>query len=327
MRSFRFRNAGVLTLGLLPLLAGCSDLRVLQPAGPVGLADRQVILIAFALMLIVVIPVIIMSVAIPWRYRAGNQKAAYKPEWTHSTAVEVIVWLVPALIVAALGLLAWNSTHRLDPYAPLPSSKPPLQVEVVSMDWKWLFIYPDLGIASVNQLVFPTGRPLSLRLTSDSVMTSFFIPRLGSQIYAMAGMQTRLNLQADQAGKYLGENSQYSGKGFSFMQFQADATDDNSFNQWVEKVRNSPMTLDKSGFAQLGKPTMDSPVSYYGKVTPSLFETILGKFGSMAGDMRMSKPMPPATPKLGPSTLPEMSPDPEKTHETKTTQPQPQEVS
>jgi len=327
MSSFRLRNAGILTLGLLPLLAGCSDLRVLQPVGPIGLADRQVILIAFALMMIVVIPVIVMSVAIPWRYRAGNRKAAYKPEWKHSTAIEVVVWLVPALIVAALGVLVWNSTHRLDPYAPLPSSQQPVQVEVVSMDWKWLFIYPQLGIASVNQLVFPTGRPLELRLTSDSVMTSFFIPRLGSQIYAMAGMQTRLNLQADQAGNYLGENSQYSGKGFSFMQFQAEARDAKGFSQWVRQVKDSPKTLDEKGFDRLEKPTMHTPVSHYGKVAPGLFETIVAKFGGMAGDKPMSKPVPLAAPKTGASAKPDKSPDPDKTQATKTTQPQPQEVS
>ena len=312
MRSFCLRITGVLTLGLLTLLSGCSDLRILQPVGPIGVANRHVILIAFALMMIVVIPVIVMSVAIPWRYRAGNSKAVYKPEWTHSTAVEVVVWLIPALIVAALGLLVWNSTHRLDPYAPLPASQQPLQVEVVSMDWKWLFIYPQLGIASVNQLVFPTGRPLDLRLTSDSVMTSFFIPRLGSQIYAMAGMQTRLNLQADQAGKYLGENSQYSGKGFSFMQFQAQATDANGFRKWVRQVKNSPMTLNKTGFAQLENPDMHSPVSYYGKVTPGLFETIMGKFGGIAGDMYISKPMPLATPKPEPSATPVETRNPQK---------------
>ena len=324
-RSFCLRITGVLTLGLLTLLSGCSDLRILQPVGPIGVADRQVILIAFALMMIVVIPVIVMSVAIPWRYHAGNSKAAYKPEWTHSTAVEVVVWLIPALIVAALGLLVWNSTHRLDPYAPLPASQQPLQVEVVSMDWKWLFIYPQLGIASVNQLVFPTGRPLDLRLTSDSVMTSFFIPRLGSQIYAMAGMQTRLNLQADQAGKYLGENSQYSGKGFSFMQFQAQATDANGFSKWVRQVKNSPMTLNKTGFAQLENPDMHSPVSYYGKVTPGLFETIMGKFGGMAQDQTMAAPL--TAPTAGPTAPPAESPNTNKSQATKTTQPQTQEVS
>jgi cytochrome o ubiquinol oxidase subunit II len=325
MRSFRLRTAGVLSLVLLPLLAGCSDLRILQPVGPIGVADRQVILIAFALMMIVVIPVIVMSVAIPWRYRAGNSKAAYRPEWTHSTAVEVVVWTVPALIVAALGVLVWTSTHRLDPYAPIASSQPPLQVEVVSMDWKWLFIYPQLGIASVNQLVFPTGRPLDLRLTSDSVMTAFFIPRVGSQIYAMAGMQTRLNLQADQAGTYLGENSQYSGKGFSFMQFQAKATDAKDFNQWVSQVKNSPMTLDKTGFAQLEKPTMHSPVTLYGKVAPNLFETIMAKFGGMTQNQSMTAPV--TAPTAGASAPPKESPGANKIQAIKTTQPQLQEVS
>jgi cytochrome o ubiquinol oxidase subunit 2 len=325
MKNLRLGTTGVLSLGLLPLLAGCSDLRILEPVGSIGVADRQVILIAFALMMIVVIPVIGMSVAIPWRYRAGNHRAVYKPEWTHSTAVEVVVWLVPALIVAALGLLVWNSTYRLDPYAPLSSSQQPVQVDVVSMDWKWLFIYPQLGIASVNQLVFPTGRPLSLRLTSDSVMTSFFIPRLGSQIYAMAGMQTRLNLQADQAGNYLGENNQYSGKGFSFMQFQAQATDAKGFDQWVQRVRRSPLKLDRTGFAQLERPVMHSPVTHYGKVSPGLFENIMARFGGMAQDHPMT--IPEKAPTAGPSAQPEKSSDAEKTQATKTTQPQPQEVS
>jgi cytochrome o ubiquinol oxidase subunit II len=200
------------------------------------------------------------------------------------------VWLVPTLIVGALGVLVWTSTHRLDPYKPIESGVPAIEVEAVSMDWKWLFIYPRLGIATVNQLVFPTETPLSLRITSDTVMTAFFVPQLGSQIYAMAGMETRLNLQADEPGTYLGENTQYSGDGFSHMRFDAVATTKEDFDQWVEEVRQSPETLDRDRLEEIEKPSARVPVEHFSGVTPKLFETIVAKYMSMGGDEPMSMP-------------------------------------
>jgi cytochrome o ubiquinol oxidase subunit 2 len=297
MRRLSLRAAGFL---LLPLLSGCSDLRLLEPGGPIGAADRDVILAAFGLMLIVLIPAIIMSIAIPWHYRATNKKAVYAPDWKHSNRIEAVVWTVPALVVAALGLLVWVSTHRLDPYKPIASAQAPVEVEAVSMDWKWLFIYPQLGIATVNQLAFPAKTPLSLRITSDTVMTSFFIPRLGSQIYAMAGMDTRLNLAADKPGKYLGENTQYSGRGFSRMHFDALAMSRKDFNRWVKKVRQSPRVLDRASLAQLEKPSAGVPVEHFSAVSSKLFDSIIAKYKhpssgrakTAAGSAAVQKPAP-----------------------------------
>jgi cytochrome o ubiquinol oxidase subunit 2 len=242
-------------------------------------------------MLIVVIPVLVMSVGIPWRYRASNTKAKYDPEWRHSNLIEAVIWIGPALIVAALGVLVWTSTHRLDPYKALSSERPPVEVEAVSLDWKWLFIYPELGIATVNQLVFPVNTPLSLRITSDTVMTAFFIPQLGSQIYSMAGMETRLNLMADEPGNYWGDNSQYSGNGFHDMHFEAKATTPEAFGQWVDQVKQSSLQLDDAELAKLEKPSAGwVPVAHFSAVKPKLFDSIMGKYMSMAGMSSMSMP-------------------------------------
>jgi cytochrome o ubiquinol oxidase subunit 2 len=281
---------GLVTLALVPLLGGCSNLLVLEPKGPIGDAERVLILQSIGLMLIVAVPVIAMSIIIPWRYRATNTKATYAPGWTHSNRVEAVVWLVPTLIVAALGFLVWTSTHRLDPYKPIVSDVPPLEVEAVSLNWKWLFIYPRLGIATLNQLVFPTNTPLSLRITSDSVMTAFFVPQLGSQIYAMAGMETKLNLEADETGKYLGENTQYSGSGYSYMNFDAMATSREDFDRWVEKVKRSPEVLNKGRLAEIEKPSARMPVEHFSSVTPKLFEAIIAKYMSMGRDEPVSMP-------------------------------------
>jgi cytochrome o ubiquinol oxidase subunit 2 len=288
MRGIHVRTVGaLLALSLVPLLSGCSDLYILEPKGPIGEAERILILQSFGLMLIVVVPVIVLSILIPWRYRATNTKATYTPDWAHSILIEVVVWLVPALIVGALGVLMWGSTHRLDPYKPIASDVPPLEVEAVSLDWKWLFIYPQLSIATLNQLVFPAKTPLSLRITSDTVMTSFFVPQLGSQIYAMAGMETKLNLEADKTGKYLGENTQYSGNGYSYMRFDAMATTKEDFDRWVEKVKRSPEVLDHERLAEIEKPSARVPVEHFSGVTPKLFDSIIAKYMSMGGDESM----------------------------------------
>ena len=177
-------------IGLVALLSGCSNLDLLNSKGSVGIAERNLIATSTWAMLIVVIPVIAMTLLFAWRYRATNKNAEYRPNWSHSTGIEIAIWTIPTLIILFLGVLTWKSTHELDPYRPLESSVKPINVEVVALDWKWLFIYPDLGIASVNQLALPVGTPVNFNITSDSVMNSFFIPQLGGQIYAMAGMQT-----------------------------------------------------------------------------------------------------------------------------------------
>jgi cytochrome o ubiquinol oxidase subunit 2 len=259
---------------------GCSRLILLDPKGPIGDTERFVILTAFALMLIVVIPVFIMAFWFPWKYRAGNPKATYLPKWSHSAKIEWVIWLVPAVIVTCLSVLVWHTTYHLDPYKPIDSAVKPLRIEAVSLDWKWLFIYPDQQIAVVNELVFPAHVPLSFRITSATVMTSFFIPQLGSQIYAMGGMQTRLHLLADEPGRYAGQNQQYSGRGYSDMNFTATALSREQFEAWIQKVRKSGDKLDPARLEQLETPSVRYPVTYFSSVKAGLFDRILHRFGS-----------------------------------------------
>lgn len=268
------------------LLSGC-DMALMNPKGQVGLEQRSLILTAIGLMLIVVVPVIIMTIVFAWKFRASNEKAKYTPNWSHSSKIEAVVWTVPIIIIVILGTITWKTTHSLDPYKPLASETKPINIEVVSLDWKWLFIYPDLGIASVNELAFPTNVPVNFKLTSDTVMNSFFIPRLGGQIYAMAGMQTKLHLIANEAGKYDGISGGYSGKGFSGMKFTAIATPgQQEFDQWVANVRASSGKLDTTeAFNTLAKPSEFHPVEYFSSVQPELFENIIRKF--IGNDMHM----------------------------------------
>ena len=222
-------------LGML-LLSGC-NWTLLDPKGQVGIEQKNLILIATGLMLLVVIPVIIMTLAFAWKYRASNKAATYTPDWSHSTKIEAAVWIIPILIIIALGYVTYHSTHKLDPYRPLDSDVKPVQIDVVALDWKWLFIYPEQGIATVNKIVFPANTPVNFRVTSDAVMNSFFIPQLGGQIYAMAGMQTHLHLLADEPGVFRGFSANYSGYGFSQMRFKAHSVTEPEFAQWVEAVK------------------------------------------------------------------------------------------
>jgi cytochrome o ubiquinol oxidase subunit 2 len=202
------------------------------------------------------------------------------PKWAHSTPIEIVVWLVPSLIILYLAILTWNSTHALDPYKPLQSSVKPINVEVVALDWKWLFIYPDLGIASVNQLEFPVGTPVNFRITSDSVMNSFFIPQLGGQIYAMAGMQTQLHLMANEAGNYAGESANFSGDGFSDMKFRAIAASGADFDTWVKQVRAASKDLDADVYHGVAAPSEKVPVQFFSHVDPALFNNIIAKYNN-----------------------------------------------
>jgi cytochrome o ubiquinol oxidase subunit 2 len=248
---------------------------LLDPSGPIGAAEKSVLLTAIGLMLIVVVPVFLMTFWFAWRYRASNRKARYAPEWASSGKIELAVWLVPAVIVSLLGLLTWNATHRLSPYRPLASAKDPLPIDAVAMNWKWLFIYPRQHIATVNQLALPTNVPVSFRLTSQTVMASFFIPRLGSQIYAMPGMRTKLHLLADKAGIYTGRNFQFSGRGYSWMQFQVIATSPQKFDVWIDKIKRSSRKLNLAAFQKLERPSIETPTIYYAAVHPHLFEYII----------------------------------------------------
>jgi cytochrome o ubiquinol oxidase subunit II len=267
--------------GLLVSLAGCSgNLAVLDPKGSVGMAEKSLIATATWAMLLVVVPVIILTLVFAWRYRASNRNATYAPKWAHSTAIEVVVWAIPAVIILFLAILTWRTSHELDPYKPLESSVKPINVEVVALNWKWLFIYPDLGIASVNQLAVPVGTPVNFRITSDSVMNSFFIPQLGTQVYAMAGMQTRLHLIADEAGDYAGLSSNYSGAGFSDMKFRTLATSQKDFDAWVQKVKASQTQLSMDQYATVAQPQDKAPVQYFSTVDPKLFNNIIAKYNN-----------------------------------------------
>jgi cytochrome o ubiquinol oxidase subunit 2 len=269
-----------MAVGAACLLSGCNfrAAPVLDPAGPIAQSERDLLFTAVVLMLIVVIPVFVMAFLFAWRYRAKNGKGRYTPDWSYSAGIDAVIWLVPAVIVVALGLLLWGATHRLDPYKPLASVDQPTEVQVVAQDWKWLFIYPEQQIAVVNQLVFPSGKPLSLRITSDTVMNSFYIPALGGQIYAMAGMQTRLHLLADEPGRFMGRNSQYSGRGFSDQHFEAVATSPEDFETWVAKVKQSPDKLDSPTYQALAAPSIAHPVTYYSTVEPNLFDQTIAKY-------------------------------------------------
>lgn len=274
------RLFGILPFFGMLFLSGC-DWTLLNPKGQVGIDERNLILLAFALMLTVVIPVIVMALLFAWRYRASNRNATYAPEWAHSTKIEAVVWGVPLLIIAVLGYVTYVSTHHLDPYRPLDSDVKPVRIQVVALDWKWLFIYPDQGIATVNKIVFPAHTPVAFEITSDAVMNSFFIPALGGQIYAMAGMQTKLHLIANQEGDFQGISANYSGAGFTGMSFQAQATTQAAFDSWVNEVKNSPKKLDSAEYTALAKPSEKNPVALYASVPPNLFHTIIDKYEGM----------------------------------------------
>jgi cytochrome o ubiquinol oxidase subunit II len=263
--------------GLLLLLSGCSEVALLHPGGPIAASELFVILVAFGLMLIVVIPVVVMALWFPRRYREGNPRGGYDPAWSDSARVDAVIWLIPAAIVAVLATLTWRESHRLDPAVPIRSEVAPLEVDVVSLDWKWLFIYPQQGVAAVNQLVIPARTPISFRLTSGSVMTSFFIPQLGSQIYAMAGRQSRLHLMADAPGVYAGQNQQFSGRGFSGMHFKVLALAPAQFDDWVRNARRARETLDLARFRELSRPGADAPVTVYSGVSPGLFDAVVNR--------------------------------------------------
>jgi cytochrome o ubiquinol oxidase subunit 2 len=284
-RSFKGRGAGRLAgaSSLALLLSGCSRVALLDPGGPIAASERSLILVAFGLMLLVVVPVVVMAVWFPRRYRAGDPRGGYDPEWSESARVDAVIWLIPAVIVLVLGVLTWRESHRLDPAVPIASNVRPLEVEVVSLEWKWLFIYPREGVAAVNQLVIPANTPLNFRLTSDSVLTSFFIPRLGSQIYAMAGGQSRLHLMADRPGVYEGHNQQFNGGGFADMHFKVLALTPGEFDAWVRKIRRGQAALDDAQLAMLRQPGASYPVTFYAQVSPDLFERIVNRYRSGNG--------------------------------------------
>ncbi|MBJ7536312.1 ubiquinol oxidase subunit II [Marinomonas sp. C1424] len=276
---------------MVGLLAGCQG-GVLDPKGQVGIEEKQLIIVATLLMLLVVIPVIFMTLYFAWKYREGRDEI-YEPKWSHSTKIETIVWVIPIIIIIVLGVITWKSTQDLDPYKPLEHDKDHINVEVVSMNWKWLFIYPDLGIASVNELRFPANVPVAFHISSEGTMNSFFIPQLGSQIYSMAGMVTKLHLIANEPGTFKGFSANYSGPGFSGMKFNAIATETEAdFDAWVEGVKAESIAgsinngiLDQVSYDKLAEYDADphhkhkaTPVQYYGSIQSGIFHNNVMKF-------------------------------------------------
>lgn len=281
-----------LSLTIAALLTGCQG-GILDPKGPVAADEKSLIITATVLMLIVVIPVIVLTLVFAWKYRAGNKEAVYDPKWSHSNKIEAVVWLIPCVIVVFLAVLTWKTTHKLDPYRPLDSEKKAITVEVVSFNWKWAFIYPEEGIATVNELVIPTNTPVNFKITADGVMNSFFIPQLGGQIYAMAGMQTKLHLLVNNAGTYRGMSSSFSGGGFSGMNFKVLATaTPEEYKQWVAKVKTANKPFDATALKVLQKDSENNPVEYFSSVTPNMFETILHQYMVMPKGMKMDGSAP-----------------------------------
>ncbi len=266
---------------------------VLDPQGPVATSQLQILINATVIMLAVIVPVIVLTLTFAWWFRAGNKRAKYKPDWAYSGQIELVVWSIPTLIVLFLGGIAWIGSHDLDPRKPLVSANPAVTIQVVSLDWKWLFIYPEQEIASVNRLVMPVGTPVKFQITSATVMNSFFVPQLGSQIYAMSGMTTELNLQADRAGSYPGFSAQFSGEGFSGMRFNADAMPKAEFDAWVANAKQDGSQLDPKSYDELAKPSSAVPPMTYGALAPDMFGHVLRGGQPMASAMgKASQPMP-----------------------------------
>lgn len=247
---------------------------MLDPAGPVGADDANILIVATVIMLAIIIPTILLAFWMAWRYRASNTKAEYLPYWSYSGRIEAIVWSIPILTIMFIGGVIWIGSYKLDPFRPLDSKVPPLEVQVVSLDWKWLFIYPQQGIATVNQLVVPAGTPVHFSITSASVFNAFFIPRLGSMIYAMPGMVSQLHLQADKPGQLWGTSAQFSGDGFSDMQFQVKSVPAAQFGAWASSVRGAGPRLDQTAYAGLIQQSQNVPPQAYGAVDPQLFQAV-----------------------------------------------------
>jgi cytochrome o ubiquinol oxidase subunit 2 len=263
------------TIASLSLLTSGCNRGILDPVGPVGAAEKQILINSTAIMLAIIIPTMIATIAFAFWFRRGNSKATYRPDWEYSGAIEMVVWAIPALTVMLLGGIAWISSHDLDPGKALASNAAPLKVDVVSLDWKWLFIYPDQGIATVNQLVVPAGTPVSFRLTSATVWNSFFVPQMGTMIYTMPRMATHLSLQADRPGVYNGLSSHFSGDGFPGMQFEVQALPPAQFATWAQGAHGSALKLDGAGYAELSRPSSYVKPMTYGAVAPGLFDAIV----------------------------------------------------
>ena len=275
---------GLILLSVM-LFAGCNTI-VMNPAGDIAIQQGRLIVVSTLLMLLIIIPVIALTILFAWHYRKSNTKATYEPDWDHSTQLELVIWGAPLLIIIALGLLTWISTHTLDPYRklsrldeqrPISANVKPLTVEVVALDWKWLFIYPEQGIATVNELAAPVDMPIRFKITASSVMNSFYIPALAGQIYAMPGMETALNAVINKPGDYDGFSANYSGAGFSDMRFKFRGMTPENFDRWVQSAKAAGGSLDRAGYTTLEKPSQREPVRFYRAVDADLYHAIVNR--------------------------------------------------
>nr|WP_251978477.1 ubiquinol oxidase subunit II [Salinicola sp. S1-1-2] len=262
------------------LLSGCGS-ALMDPTGDIGQGLKSLIITAFGLMLIVVIPVIVMTILFAWKYRGTNLAAKYTPNWEHSNVIEVFVWAIPAVIIFFLAILTWQTSHSYDPHKPIASDEETLTIDAISLDWKWLFIYPEQGVATVNEIALPVDTPVHFRVTSGTVMNSFMIPTLGSQIYAMAGMNNDVYLEANEIGTFTGRATHYSGEGFSKMLFDTHVTSQEDFDAWIDQVGQSSETMMfPEDYNELAEESIDNPVEYFSQVSPDLYENLIRSFKS-----------------------------------------------
>lgn len=283
MPSFHRPLRALAPLAALPLLGACNMI-VLDPAGDVARQQGNLVMISTALMLLIIVPVMAATAIFAWRYRAGNKAATYKPDWDHSTQLELLIWAAPLMIIICLGALTWVGTHLLDPYRPLARTAPgkvvaattaPMEVQVVALNWKWLFIYPELGVASVNELALPVDRPVQFRISSSSVMNSFYVPAMAGQIYAMPGMETKLHGVLNERGTFTGFSANYSGAGFSNMRFAVKSLDQAGFDAWAMTARGSGLALDRANYLKLERPSEKVPVMRFASVENGLFDRVV----------------------------------------------------
>lgn len=267
-------------IALISFYVATHDLVVLNPEGMIGQKQRDLMVIATILCLLVIVPVFVMTFGIAWKYRAGNTKAPYDPNWSHSKLFESIWWGVPVAIILVLGVITWQSSHELDPYRPLDSTVKPVRVQVVALQWKWLFIYPEEGVASVNYLQIPEKTPINFEITADAPMNAFWVPKLGSQVYAMSGMTTKLHLIANKTGQYQGSSANISGEGFAHMNFKVIATSRTDYQSWLHSVHGKNEVLYDRVYESLAKPTVlnDANPRTYSLHDTGLYDRVVMKY-------------------------------------------------
>lgn len=280
----------LLALLIVSIFLGTHNIALLNPQGLIAQKQFDLLVFASILSLIVLVPVFALTFFIVWRYREGNTKAQYSPDWDSSRILETIWWTVPLALILVLSIVTWNSSHELDPSKPLASTTKPVTIQVVALEWKWLFIYPEEQIATVNYVKFPMSTPVNFNITADAPMNSFWIPSLGGQIYAMSGMSTKLHLEADGAGKYKGSSANISGRGFAGMNFVAEATSQDDYKTWVRSAQEYGDTLTTADYDRLAKPSQNNKPQTFSYVSPNLYNDVLMKYMMPAGQISRTEP-------------------------------------